>query len=131
MTSTLVLGGVGILLNFLPQEATVALAMAPSPGATALIQVLASALLGMGIMNWMSRTNPMGGIYGRPLALGNFLLFGASALALLRASVRLDAPRLIQGGAVVAGVLAIGFGWVIFFGDPVSEAQKNTPSQTQ
>jgi len=55
----------GVVLDFAPQETAAALGIAVVPATTALTQVLASALLGMGFVNWFSRANRMGGIYGR------------------------------------------------------------------
>lgn len=39
-------------------------------------------MLALAIQNWMSRGRPIGGVYARPLGLGNLLFFSTSALTL-------------------------------------------------
>ena len=124
--SAVLLLALGLLLNFMPQESASALGIPASPATTAMLQVLAAALLGMGILDWFSRANRMGGIYGRPLALGNFLLFGAGAIA-LSPGHGLAASRAIQALAIAYSILALGYCWLIFFGDPVAEEAKGKP----
>jgi hypothetical protein len=125
MASAGLLVGGGLLLNFLPQEAAAALGMGSVPVAALPLQVLSGALLGMGFLNWLSRDKPMGGIYSRPLALQNFVLFGVGAIALDRAALRGSMPPLVQLTAVAFTVFAGAFGWLMFFHDPVADAQKN------
>ena len=123
--SAVLLVALGIVLNFMPQEAAAALGIAAAPATTALTQVLASALLGMGFINWFSRANRIGGIYARPLALGNFLLFGSSALSLGRTFSAHHDARIIGAATAVFAVLALAFCWLIFFADPL--ADQSTP----
>ena len=110
----------GLLLDFLPQETAASLNLPAAPGVIVLLQVLAGALLGLGYLNWLSRSNPMGGIYSRPLALCNLLFFAVSAITLLRATARNSMPPAIGVAAAVATVFALAFIWLMFFHDPTS-----------
>jgi len=78
-------------------------------------------MLALAIQNWMSRGRPIGGVYARPLGLGNLLLFSTSALTLGR---YLAAETLPREMIVVCGVfvlLALAFVWLVFFSRPAAE----------
>lgn len=82
------------------------------------LQLLAGALLGMGVINWFSRGRPFGGIYGRPLGLGNVLLFVVGGFALGRKALATEAPA-VWSVFVVYLIFAVGFVWVVFVGPGV------------
>jgi hypothetical protein len=131
MQTKWVLGAVGVvlfvsgtLLAFLPQETAAALGIVPVGPVTLVLQALSAALLGWGILNWFSRANLIGGIYGRPLALGNFLFFFVSASALGKAAMRGSAPMLVVGAAGVSVLFTVAFAWLLFFHDPVGKQAK-------
>ena len=42
-------------------------------------------MLGFGMMNWMARDALFGGIYNKPMTIGNFMHFGIGALGLVKA----------------------------------------------
>ena len=114
----------GIGLDFLPQEVAASLGLGNAPVAAVVLQVMAAAFFGMGFMNWLSKGNPMGGIYSRPLALQNFLSFGVGAVTLGRAVLHGAVPQGIQAAAIAFTTFALAFGWLLFFHDPVAAAQK-------
>ena len=117
----------GLALDFLPQEAAAALGLGLTPIAVLILQVFSAALLGMGFLNWLSRGNPMGGIYSRPLALQNLLFFGVGAISLDRAAFHTGPILAIQMAACVFTVFAAAFAWLMFFHDPIPKVQKNEP----
>jgi hypothetical protein len=117
----------GLVLDFLPQEAAAALGLGTLPMAVLILQVLSAALLGMGFLNWLSKGNPMGGIYSRPLALQNLLFFGIGAIPLDRAAFHSNSVPAIQGAACVMTIFAVAFAWLMFFHDPIPKAQNNEP----
>ncbi len=120
VTSAVVLLAAGLVLNFAPDETAVWLGAPPSPVVSTILQVLAASLLGMGFLNYFSRANIMGGIYGRPLALGNLLLFAISAIVLGRGA---HGSTVLLVAAAVSAILALAFAWRIFFADPVAEQE--------
>ncbi len=79
VTAVLLLGA-GAALIFLPDE------IAPLFGASAALpfSLLGAALLGLGEVTWMTRRNPMGGVYGRPVVMANLAHFVIGALTLVR-----------------------------------------------
>ena len=107
----------GFALNFAPKEMA---AVVGSEGGSQLPwELLAGALIGLGLMNGMSRSRPFGGVYGRPLGLANVLLFVVGAFALGRAATGAEAPPSLWVLFVVYAVLAVAFVWVVFKGGPV------------
>jgi hypothetical protein len=118
MTATaLVLGLCGLACSFAPQE-LLGLAGAP-PGTPAVlaVQALGAAWLGLAMLDWMARGAPFGGIYGRPVALGNFLHFAVLAAAFAKAAVATPAAPQVAI-ATVAALGALAFGRLVFFAAP-------------
>jgi hypothetical protein len=87
----------------------------PAAGAW-LGQLLAAAWLAVAALDWLSQRTLLGGIYGRPVVLTNTVLFFISAMVLLRAAARPDAPDALWLLAVPIGLLAGVHGWLLFRG---------------
>ena len=64
--------------------------------------------------NWMAKTVLIGGIYARPLAIGNFAHFLVGALALLKYAFTVPDSWLVWALTVVYSLLAILFALVFF-----------------
>jgi hypothetical protein len=79
-------GALGVLLLFAPDE--VGGRLVPLPGAAVLVQLLAAALLGFGVLNWIGRHHKLGGIYGRAIVAANQMHFTVGALVLVNHGVR-------------------------------------------
>ncbi len=110
--SAILMGVSGLLLSFAPQETAVALgAEAPAALHGLALQLLGASQLGWAMINWMSRHSRFGGIYGRPLIVGNLLHFFAGGSAILKSSG--SSTILLSAGAVYA-LFAIVFGWLLF-----------------
>jgi len=105
----------GLVLQFAPHE-VLAQAGYPANGlAPVVAQLLGALYLGFALLNWMSKGVRMGGIYARPLAMGNLLHFFAIAGALLRHAAQ--TPTGAGAWAVAAAayaMLAALFGTVLF-----------------
>ncbi|MBI3474839.1 MAG: hypothetical protein HY010_03850 [Acidobacteria bacterium] len=80
-----------------------------------LLQVVGALYLGFAVLNWMARDILIGGIYARPVALGNFLHFGIVGLTVWKA-IASGASRGsdIVAGAIVYSVFAVWFGLIVF-----------------
>ncbi len=74
----------GVLLSFLPAEILTGLEAQALPSTVLLLQAYGAALLGFAMVNWMSRGMTFGGIYGRPLVVGNLMHFGAGGIGALK-----------------------------------------------
>lgn len=110
----------GGALNFAPAELADLLGVASS--AVLPLQLWAGALLGAGVTNWMYRGNILGGIYGRPLCLGNFLHFTVGAVTLARFAAGAAALPLAWILCGIYAAFALCFAWLMFFGHPAADS---------
>ncbi|MBL4939733.1 MAG: hypothetical protein JKY16_05580 [Lutibacter sp.] len=82
--SFLFLGSIGIILSFLPKEIILFLNIDPNPVTLIIFQLLGSFYLGFGILNWMAKGTLIGGIYNKPIVIGNLMHFGVGAITLVK-----------------------------------------------
>lgn len=78
-------------------------------------------MLALAVQNWMSRARPIGGVYARPLGLGNLLFFSTSALTLGRYLAAETLPREMIAVCGVFALLALAFAWLVFFSQPAAD----------
>ncbi len=112
--SALVMFALGVLLTFAPSEVMHAAAGSQASLSTAIAQACGALYLGFAILNWMAKDNLIGGIYSRPVAMGNFLHFFATAIALLKSLSVLPRSAGIVALVGLFCILAAGFGIVLF-----------------
>ena len=111
--SALFMAVLGVATSFLPQEILRYTGTVPAPLINSVVQACGALYLGFAILNWMARGVLIGGIYGRPLALGNFLHFVVVAVTLAKVVVDLRLP-LVVGLTAAYSVFAVWFGLVLF-----------------
>jgi hypothetical protein len=130
-SSALVMGAAGIAASFLPHELLTALGSVPAPTLTLIVQLFGALLFAFAMVNWTAKGAAMGGIYGRPIALGNLTHFVIGALALLKSASDGTADRLVIGAGSVYIGFAIAFGFA-FFRSPVPQRKhgRNTEENT-
>ena len=69
--------------------------------------------MGFGILNWMAKGTLIGGIYNRPIAIGNLMHFGVGAIALVKVVSKIQPySGIIISLAVVYVIFAILFTYV-------------------
>lgn len=108
--SSAYLAVLGILFTFLPQEINAYFGIR-SEGISVLIgQTLGAALLALAMLNWMTRSNLLGGIYGKPLTMANFLFFFVSGMSYLKAAD----GTIIWTLASLSMLLGLSFGYIAF-----------------
>jgi len=120
--SAITLALFGFLSSFFSKELLVHLKITSNGAADMLIQIMAALYMGFAIMNWMQREAIIGGIYARPLAMGNFSHFLIGTFALGR--VLSEKPNL-PGMWVLTSIyflFAVSFGIVMFF-HPVKKSE--------
>lgn len=119
ISSALFLGLLGLCLAFVPAE-ILELHGVESEQFTILLAKGAGALyLGFAMLNWMARGNLIGGIYSRPVALGNFLHFFMVALVLVEEVLFGSLPLEIIIIAIGYIMFAAIFGYLLFAGGQV------------
>lgn len=103
----------GITSSFLPRELLGSLGTSADTWSVLVVQILGALYLGFAILNWSARGVLIGGIYGRPLALGNFMHFAIVAITAIKLMLRLE-PTVVMLLAVAYVVFAFWFGLVLF-----------------
>ena len=103
--------------TFMPDE-VVGYLGGGSGSAMLFVQLLGAATLGLAMMNYMSRGSRIGGIYNKPLLIGNLAFWVSSAAALWRFEPVPDMQMLHYAIAGVFTVLALCF-LIVFFRSPV------------
>lgn len=114
ISSAVLLGAAGVLLSFAPELGLAAFSVPASPTALLLAQVVGALYFGFAMLNWMTRDNPTGGIYNRPVVVANLTHFTIAGLAMLKLlGGDAEAPFLWVLGAVYTA-MAIGFAVTLF-----------------
>jgi hypothetical protein len=108
--SAIVLGLLGITATFAPDNVIALVGLPESRLADLLVQLIGGAYLGFAMLNWMAKGSVLGGIYGRPLIVGNLLHFVTSGLAVASRVGELSSLWVI---AVVYLLFGAGFGLLL------------------
>jgi hypothetical protein len=112
--SAVFLGITGVAALFAPDEILRAANVPASPFLPTLIQLCAALLLGFAMTNWMVKGSRVGGIYNRPIAVGNLLHFAVGAITLDRFALHGHEAWPVIALAAVYTLFAVGFGLVVF-----------------
>lgn len=119
IASALFMAVLGLATSFAPVEVLSVHGSTPDNATLLLIQMMGALYLGFAILNWTARGVVIGGIYSRPLALGNFLHFAMVGMMLTKAAI-VHAAIPLAISAFVFSFFAIWFG-VVLFRSPVPE----------
>jgi hypothetical protein len=118
LSSAIFMLALGLIATFAPEKFS---GQAPAGSLAALAVQAAGALyLGFAILNWMAKDNAIGGIYSRPVALGNLLHFFAVAMTLLRVVAAGNRQGPILASTALYLIFAVWFGLVVFGRSPIS-----------
>lgn len=104
---------IGIAFSFMPQEVLGVHGSAPDTATVMLVQMAGAAYLGFAMLNWTARGILIGGVYAKPVALGNALHFMMVAIMLVKAAFTFGAVPLMISAAVFS-TFAVWFGYVLF-----------------
>jgi hypothetical protein len=118
-SSAIFLAIIGIFLSFLPDEILDYLNVEPNIIAVLFLKMLSALYLGYGILNWMAKGALIGGIYNRPIAIGNLMHFGVGAIALFKivSNIQTHSEIIISFTAVYV-LFTLLFGY-IFKNNPI------------
>lgn len=122
-TSAIFMGVIGVLLSFLPNEITNYLSIAPNSITILFFMLMSSLYLGFGLLNWMAKGTLIGGIYNKPIAIGNLMHFGVGAIALVKVASKIEMhSEIVISLAVAYLIFAILF-FLIFRNNPTKKAK--------
>lgn len=129
VASSLVLGLAGLAASFAPSELLRALGSPVVEPLPVLIQLLGGMYVAFAITNWTAKGNMIGGIYSRPLSLGNCVHFVVGALALAKQQLSHDVSMTLIATLIVYSIFAICFAWLVFgYGAACKVAAPEQPS---
>jgi hypothetical protein len=114
------MGITGIILTFFPKEIAGFFKMTDTN--TILLQVLGGLYFSFAMLNWAARANLTGGIYSRPVTIGNFSHFVIVGLALLKYGTANTTNIYVWIGVILYLIFAILFG-IVFFTSPVMKSK--------
>lgn len=120
-SSAIFMFSAGITLTFFPDLILGSLNLIPNQIIVFLLQILGALYFGFGMLNWMNKGRPIGGIYNRPVAIANLSHFMIAGLALLKG---LTSYPELQFPIWVIGIIYILFWFafgVIFFRHPIND----------
>ena len=113
----------GILLTFLPGELLSFISPVEQNPLLIILQILGALYFAFAMLNWMARGNIIGGIYSRPIAIGNVTHFFIGSMALLKSASQYNSVFIWVAGVIYL-TLAILFGFVLF-NHPGKESTSN------
>ncbi|MES2672879.1 MAG: hypothetical protein V4660_01500 [Pseudomonadota bacterium] len=112
--SALLMAITGLAASFMPKE-ILTYAKAWDEGFEVfLVQILGALYLGFAMLNWTARASLIGGIYSRPVALGNFMHFVIVAVTLMKSLFAGFNSIEIMVGTAIYCIFALWFGAVLF-----------------
>lgn len=115
IASAIVMGIIGLLLLFMPGETFILLGQPTIDVLLPFMQLAGSLYLGFAILNWMAKTILIGGIYAKPLSLGNFTHFLIGGLTLIKMAMDGNPTSIfIWVLTVFYIVFAVAFGFISF-----------------
>ena len=83
-SSAVIMGLVGLAGTFIPEEILKTLGIDPAPVTLILLQIIGGLYLGFAMLNWFTRSALIGGIYNKPVVLGNLMHCIVVFFALIR-----------------------------------------------
>jgi hypothetical protein len=116
--SAVFLGVLGASMTFLPREILAHAGTSPVESIVLLVQIAGASYLGFAMLNWMAQGNLIRGIYGRPVAIGNFSHFFIGGLALLKSVLAGHRVPELMVGAAAYIIFAVLFAFVAFWRSP-------------
>ena len=114
VASSAFLAVLGLALTFAPGELLVMLGAPASAPVTVVLQLAGASYLGLALINWTARGLIIGGIYARPLSLGNLVHFLSGSMALLKYLLSAGIQPLLLPVLVGYALLALAFGYLLF-----------------
>jgi len=111
----IILATIGLSLTFAPNEILTHLDVDSSKSITLIFQLLGAMYFAFAMINWNIRSATIGGIYNKPIALGNFTHFLIGALALTKAIFsNQNLPMIMWALCAIYILFAILFGMITF-----------------
>jgi hypothetical protein len=112
--SSMIPGAIGVFALFAPDALLAMLGVEGTKSLSVLVQLMGSLYFAFALMNWTAKDSAIGGVYARPVSLGNFAHFFAGALLLLRAQFSSDFNLPLLIALIVYAIFTGCFYWLVF-----------------
>ncbi|MBW4890766.1 hypothetical protein KXQ82_13630 [Mucilaginibacter sp. HMF5004] len=122
ISSAVVMGLAGLALTFAPDETVKALLIPPNMIISVVLQLLGACYLGFAMLNWMAKSALIGGIFAKPISMGNGIHFFAGAMAIIKVYSKTTMTPLLWSLLVIYTLYAVCFLYVGF----TAPAEKKT-----
>ena len=113
-SSSLVLALAGVFALFAPEVALSLSGTTATAELSVLAQLMGALYLGFAMMNWAAKDSSIGGIYARPVSLGNFSHFFIGALLLGKYQLSHPFHLSMMAALFVYALFATLFYWLVF-----------------
>ena len=112
--SSIILGVFGLSLIFGAEEISNIIVASDNQVILLVFQILGATYFGFAMLNWMTKHNLIGGIYSKPLVIGNLVHFLVGSFALVKIVMHLENNIEIMWGLTIIYVgLTLCFGYVL------------------
>lgn len=111
------MGVLGMILSFLPHEVLTYFDATETVSDPLILQILGALYFAFAMVNWTAKGSLIGGIYGRPIAIGNLTHFIVGGLALIK-SYFSHHEMILLSFSVVYLIFALLFS-IVFLRHPV------------
>ena len=122
--SSVVLGVAGVAASFAPSELLAWFGIPAAEPLPVVIQLLGALYVGFALTNWTAKDSIIGGIYARPISIGNCVHFVAGALALAKHQSAYGGNLLLIAVLASYAILAIAFTWLVFGYAPAPQGSR-------
>lgn len=112
--SAIILGALGLISQFLPTEIIEYFSIENHLSTKLFIQLLGAVYIGFAMVNWMAKDNIIGGIYSRPVSMGNLTHFAIGAITLIKLVLTVQSDITIIVLAILYTILTAGFAYAVF-----------------
>jgi hypothetical protein len=114
IVSSILLGLAGVVTLIAPQELLAALQVPVTPPLSVVIQLMGAFYFAFALTNWIAKDSVIGGIYAKPISLGNFAHFTVGALVLAKYQLSEEATAVHFAVLIAYAIFALIFGWLAF-----------------
>lgn len=105
----------GFGFSFFPNEISVLLTNDDNHFFILILQILGALYLGFSYINWMSKNSLIGGIYNKPILIGNTLHFLTASMAMIKLVFKFENNlQLIIPYTMIYCLFTLFFGYVFF-----------------
>ena len=115
-TSCVFLGALGLSASFLPQEMLQQMDIDAAEFPPWIMQIMGALYFAFAMVNWTAKDNVMGGIYSRPVVIGNLTHFFMGTLTLIKVVSAGGSPAWLWVVVLIYAAMAMAFTSVMFRG---------------